>query len=1221
MPKVLGAIANEQSAGVGGDSQILSLFGFDIGGLLITAAAGFAMRALGTLFSKNPQKGFATTARDPVGPWKYCYGQCRVGGTIVYLNTWPKPGGGAGGNDQMIDLVIVLAAHQIESLDAVLFDMQRVPIDSSAIVTTPQSGSGSMSAGPNPGGGTSYTPVQENINLSSIQRVNGVVTVQTDSALNIIPGDRVTIAEDGPGLLTSNDLIGTFQVEQIIFQGSYTIFTYLCGGTNCSVSGHGHVVTNFPDYGRTVYVEPMLGGQTLGQTFQGMCFGTPLDGNMGDIVTPSHTGGVTGQDQPNPWPSSADGVPNNASLVGKAAVMIRLHYNAQYYTGGLPQISFLIHGKNDIYDPRTTTSGYSNNAALCIADFASTPRKFGGFGLSYGTQIPSAELIAAANVCDEQVALAYSPSSPPLTEAAYACDGQFDLNMTRGEILQNMLTSCAGRMTFVAGQFVIWPGAWIGNAFAIGSNPGGGVVPIGDFAQLAAGPIRWRPTSPSRELYNGCKGTYISMSNKWTVTDFPPYCQDEDHGYGPGGLTPAGSSAFDYDASLEADGGDRRWLEIQLPFTISASRAQRIAKIEYLRRRNPGVSRTRGDGTLILNLAAYQIATLDLGLITLPYLGWSAKQIEVTGTRLQLREGSKDNAPVLSVEVDIQETDPTIYDWDTLEELSPAGYTQTVIPGVGTFEFFATEVVPGYTIPYPWKPGFISPLKGDAFLPGPIVSGMNEGLATFGLQARYGTANGLPATFLDISGTVPPSQLSDQIFGVPQITVTIGTSGSLPPGNYVVAVSAFDDVDGSPSGLSTPQKVVIPSGNNGSISISILWPPGTANSGNLGEVFMGVNDTDEGLSSQGAATSGTFVITEFDQATPGPPDGSFDHLAIAFKKEINGGPWAQQVQAVTPTTITIGGPGITANELYGRVLSLLGKLDSTQPLIMLNMPIASNTASATATYNGVTGDFFTVTIGPNSHGDQLPDLTTLLEVGDLLVLRAKGTYTPSSVSDLMFANPYDPTGLDHNTEPGHLIIITGGQDAGDVQTIESLSTDINGNWTTLNIAGQWAVTPNPGDPFIVVEGSWGPEQHTQPTAAAAGVASIVASPQITNLAGQVWVVIVRTQNSNDDNGDDQFAPIREIYDFGSQGTRTVRTSQTLLVTDRIILADASAGAITLTIPPLSSISNQGLYIAKVDSSPNVVTLLPSSGDTLGTKTSRTLTKEGANIWITVPGAG
>src|SRR5262249_48326179 len=146
------------------------------------------------------------------------------------------------------------------------------------------------------------------------------------------------------------------------------------------------------------------------------------------------------------------------------------------------------------------------------------------------------------------------------------------------------------------------------------------------------------------------------------------------------------------------------------------------------------------------------------------------------------------------------------------------------------------------------------------------------------------------------------------------------------------------------------------------------------------------------------------------------------------------GVWAQQVQAVTADTITIAGDAMTPDMWAGRTLSLLGKLDSTQELILLNMPVVASSASSSP------GSLFTLTIGPNANGDQLPDLTTLLVVGDLVVMRFDPTFGPQSFSDPLIANPYYPSGATA-IESGHLAVVLTGPDAGDVQTIASVAVD------------------------------------------------------------------------------------------------------------------------------------------------------------------------------------
>jgi hypothetical protein len=53
--------------------------------ILISAGIGTTIAGLGTLLSKGPVNGFATTERNPTAPWRIVYGRARVGGTLVYL--------------------------------------------------------------------------------------------------------------------------------------------------------------------------------------------------------------------------------------------------------------------------------------------------------------------------------------------------------------------------------------------------------------------------------------------------------------------------------------------------------------------------------------------------------------------------------------------------------------------------------------------------------------------------------------------------------------------------------------------------------------------------------------------------------------------------------------------------------------------------------------------------------------------------------------------------------------------------------------------------------------------------------------------------------------------------------------------------------------------------------------------------------------------------------
>jgi len=85
-----------------------------------------------------------------------------------------------------------------------------------------------------------------------------------------------------------------------------------------------------------------------------------------------------------------------------ARLHIRLKWSAEKFPTGIPNVKVMVKGKK-VYDPRTETTAWSANAALCTADYI-MDAKFGrGVPLS---RIIIQDLIEAANICDEDVVLA-----------------------------------------------------------------------------------------------------------------------------------------------------------------------------------------------------------------------------------------------------------------------------------------------------------------------------------------------------------------------------------------------------------------------------------------------------------------------------------------------------------------------------------------------------------------------------------------------------------------------------------------------------------------------------------------------------------------------------------------------------------------------------------------------------------------------------------------------
>lgn len=85
------------------------------------------------------------------------------------------------------------------------------------------------------------------------------------------------------------------------------------------------------------------------------------------------------------------------TLTGRAYLVVRLEFSTDAYPQGIPNIKAVVKGVKDIYDPRTETTGYTDNWALCMRDYLVK---------SYGLRCTADDInddyfIAAANVSDE----------------------------------------------------------------------------------------------------------------------------------------------------------------------------------------------------------------------------------------------------------------------------------------------------------------------------------------------------------------------------------------------------------------------------------------------------------------------------------------------------------------------------------------------------------------------------------------------------------------------------------------------------------------------------------------------------------------------------------------------------------------------------------------------------------------------------------------------------
>lgn len=352
-------------------------------------------------------------------------------------------------------------------------------------------------------------------------------------------------------------------------------------------------------------------------------------------------------------------------LGGCTYVYLKLEANTTLFPSE-PEIKFTVNGKNNIYDPRTGTTGFTSNWALIAADVITDPV----FGLG-DPSVNQAQLIAAANVCDEQMPLAAIPGT---TEARYATHYHCDTSTAPGDVLATMMLGAAGRLSRIGGEWFLWPAYWQGPSFSFGE---------GDITS----DIQWKPYRSVRDLINRVNGTYIAPSYPYNVagnqydkngfyfgslqnnfpfafqpTNYPQYASDTLHGYAS-------------DEWLNADGGIQHPKELALITVLSVTQAQRVAKIELLR------NRQQGSGTLEMSLKAFAMQPCDLMTFSSPTMGWAGKTLEVTGLSFKTDSQSGDDVPSIRCGIDVIETEASVYAWSTTEELTvydvPAGPAQT----------------------------------------------------------------------------------------------------------------------------------------------------------------------------------------------------------------------------------------------------------------------------------------------------------------------------------------------------------------------------------------------------------------------------------------------------------------------------------------------------------------------------------------------------------------
>ncbi len=318
---------------------------------------------------------------------------------------------------------------------------------------------------------------------------------------------------------------------------------------------------------------------------------------------------------------------NNFNLNGVAYIALRFEYNSEVF-GKEPAVTALVKGKK-VYDPRTGSTAYSNNPALCLRDYLINPR--------YGRGMPSdavddVAFSEAANDCDQEVTFYTSGTTGKLFECNAVLNS--DDSSSDFEDVQKLQLGMRGFIPYMQGKYSLIIDKARDSVF--------------DFSQ--------------DHILGGIKILGETKENKFNraVLTFP---NPEANWQSDNAIWPNADSAEE--AAYLAEDGEVLELAVELETTTNYYAARDLARILVLRSRNALRC------SLNVTSEGFQVISSDIVTVSHPTPGWNQKPFQVEQIALN-------NDGTCSLQ--LLEYDPTIYAYESSPEQST--YPDTNLPDV-----------------------------------------------------------------------------------------------------------------------------------------------------------------------------------------------------------------------------------------------------------------------------------------------------------------------------------------------------------------------------------------------------------------------------------------------------------------------------------------------------------------------------------------------------------
>ena len=286
----------------------------------------------------------------------------------------------------------------------------------------------------------------------------------------------------------------------------------------------------------------------------------------------------------------------------------------------------------------TQNQGGISNPALVVADYLQTSRQQFGLGVTLDADALSS-VVAAANICDEPVAIEVFADATTLYERRYACNGCFESSSAYGDVLKSLALSMAGFVVPPGDTWRVYAGSYVAPTLTLTDGDARAGIKA-DFrlsardtcntvtGQFIAGFLPINPNGPLN----------ASPANPaWKKTDFPPVQV----------------------ASYVTEDGIILPKDLQLDFTISLWMAQRIARIVLERLRRQITI------TLPAKISALQCQAGDT--LTFLHPNWESTSppmptvFQIASLSLRLESGQGGAAPSIGVDLVLRQTDANVY--------------------------------------------------------------------------------------------------------------------------------------------------------------------------------------------------------------------------------------------------------------------------------------------------------------------------------------------------------------------------------------------------------------------------------------------------------------------------------------------------------------------------------------------------------------------------------